>query len=94
LAIFRLFAGLRLVEGCSHSRLQHRFLEDLAARGELTTFSCDPQRKPRLDEAEIRELARAWAEEPPQPLPDDYARRLQADDREPWWQKVIEQPIE
>jgi len=53
-------------------------------------------------EAQLRDLIRATLlgkplfEElqPIAPLPDDYARRLQADDGTPWWQKLIEQTTE
>jgi len=53
-------------------------------------------------EAQLRDLIRAAVlgkplfEElqPIAPLPDDYARRLQADDGTPWWQKLIEQTTE
>ena len=53
-------------------------------------------------EAQLRDLIRAavlgkplFEMSPPVPrLPDDYARRMQAEDSIPWWQKLIEQATE
>jgi hypothetical protein len=66
LGVFRLFAALRLWQGCSHGWLQHRFLEDMAACG--VQASGQSGRGLQLDEAEIRRVARVWVELPlPQP---------------------------
>jgi hypothetical protein len=69
IGLFRLFAFVRLYEGCTHGGLAHRALEDLIARGADFTTVCESRGLFELSEAAIREVARNVADLPEQPAP-------------------------